>query len=51
MGGKETGSKKGSWKGGTIGHGIDMLPGELHEGAFRRYCLAHKMKFIGREAG
>lgn len=34
----ETGSEKGSWKGGTIGTGIDMLPGELHEAAFRRYC-------------
>lgn len=43
---KETGRRKGSWKGGTIGHGIDMLPGELHEAAFRRYCEAHEMKFI-----
>lgn len=34
----ETGPEKGSWKGGTIGTGIDMLPGELHEAAFRRYC-------------
>jgi hypothetical protein len=34
----ETGRKKGSWKGGTTGHSIDMLPGELHEAAFRRYC-------------
>lgn len=34
----ETGRDKGSWKGGTIGTGIDMLPGELHEAAFRRYC-------------
>ena len=25
-------------KGGTVGHSIDMLPGELHEAAFRRYC-------------
>ncbi|MES2348328.1 MAG: hypothetical protein V4641_12245 [Pseudomonadota bacterium] len=35
---KETGTEKGSWKGGTTGCGIDMLPGELHEQAFRRYC-------------
>lgn len=43
----ETGKRKGSWKGGTLGHGIDMLPGELHEGAFRRYCEAHEMTFAG----
>ena len=36
--GAEVGPEKGSWKGGTRGHGIDMLPGELHEAAFRRYC-------------
>ena len=35
---KEVGPEKGSWKGGTTGHSIDMLPGELHEEAFRRYC-------------
>lgn len=46
---KETGKRKGSWKGGTIGHGIDMLPGELHESAFRRYCAEHDMTFIGPE--
>lgn len=40
---KETGTRKGSWKGGTLGHGIDMLPGELHEAAFRRYCSEHQM--------
>lgn len=34
----EVGPEKGSWKGGTLGHGIDMLPGELHEAAFKRYC-------------
>jgi len=34
----EVGPEKGSWKGGTVGHSIDMLPGELHEAAFRRYC-------------
>lgn len=34
----EVGRDKGSWKGGLIGHGIDMLPGELHEQALRRYC-------------
>lgn len=43
----ETGKRKGSWKGGTIGHSIDMLPGELHEAAFRRYCGEHNMLFVG----
>jgi hypothetical protein len=44
---KETGERKGSWKGGTLGHGIDMRPGELHDLAFRRYCSEHRMRFIG----
>lgn len=52
----ETGPEKGSWKGGTIGTGIDMLPGEDHEAAFRRYCdedhrskyRKYRVKFIGR---
>ena len=43
----ETGSRKGSWKGGTIGHGIDLLPKELHQAAFERYCKAHDMTFLG----
>lgn len=43
----ETGRRKGSWKGGTIGHSIEMLPGELHEHAFRRYCAQNEMKFLG----
>lgn len=34
----EVGRDKGSWKGGMIGTGIDMHPGELHEAAFRRFC-------------
>lgn len=42
----ETGPEKGSWKGGTIGTGIDMLPDELHEAAFRRYCEGeHRSKY------
>ena len=44
---KETGRRKGSWKGGTTGHSISMLPGELHEAAFRRYCAQHEMTFAG----
>jgi hypothetical protein len=44
----ETGKRKGSWKGGTMGHSIDMTAGELHEAAFRRYCAEHDMTFIGK---
>lgn len=52
----ETGKRKGSWKGGTLGTGIDMLPSvgrhgegaELHESAFRRYCAEHAMTFVSR---
>lgn len=41
----EVGPEKGSWKGGTIGHGIDMLPGESPKAAFQRYCLkTHERK-------
>lgn len=54
---EEVGPEKGSWKGGMMGHGIEMLPGELHEAAFRRYCEQEhrskhqrfKIKFIGAE--
>jgi hypothetical protein len=35
---EEVGPEKGSWKGGTIGHSVDMLPGESPEMSFRRYC-------------
>jgi len=42
----EVGKRKGSWKGGTVGHGISMLPGELHEAAFRRYCEQQGLKFV-----
>jgi len=36
----EVGPEKGSWKGGTIGHGIEMLSGEYPINAFKRYCNA-----------
>jgi hypothetical protein len=42
----EVGKRKGSWKGGTIGHSIEMLPGELHEAAFRRYCAKEGLRFV-----
>jgi hypothetical protein len=42
----EVGPEKGSWKGGTVGHSIEMLPGELHEAAFKRYCeKEHRSKY------
>lgn len=43
----ETGKRKGSWKGGTLGHSIEMLPGELHIDAFIRYCEQHDMTYKG----
>lgn len=46
----ETGRRKGSWKGGTVGHAIEMRPAELHEAAFRRYCAEHEMSFLGVQA-
>lgn len=43
---KECGPEKGSWKGGLCGTSIAMLPGELHEAAFRRYCdQEHRAKY------
>lgn len=42
----EVGPEKGSWKGGTIGTSIGMLPGELHEEAFKRFCeTEHRSKY------
>lgn len=42
----EVGPEKGSWKGGTVGHSIEMLSGELHEAAFKRYCeKEHRSKY------
>jgi len=43
----EVGRGKGSWKGGTVGHSIDMLPGETVEAAFRRYCEQEELTFVG----
>lgn len=43
---KEVGPRKGSWKGGTIGHSTEVLPGELHEAAFRRYCATNQLTFV-----
>ncbi|PVX84336.1 hypothetical protein [Paraburkholderia unamae] len=43
---KEVGREKGSWKGGTVGHSIEMLDGELHAAAFARYCDKHHLTLI-----
>ncbi len=43
----EVGWRKGSWKGGTLGHGIEMLSGELHQAAFIRYCDQNELTFVG----
>jgi hypothetical protein len=45
----EVGKRKGSWKGGTVGHSITMQPGEDHEAAFRRYCYEQDLTFVRRE--
>ncbi len=42
----ETGKRKGSWKGGTLGHGITMTSGEDNKTAFVRYCSENNMTFI-----
>jgi hypothetical protein len=43
----EVGKRKGSWKGGTLGHSTGMQPGELHEAVFRRYCSQEGLTFVG----
>jgi hypothetical protein len=43
---QEVGPDKSSWKGGTIGSGIDMLPGESAIDAFKRWCaMPHRSKY------
>lgn len=52
----EVGPEKGSWKGGTIGHGIEMMKNETPRQAFERYCekehdarqgRKYRIRFIG----
>lgn len=51
----EVGREKGSYKGGTLGHGIEMLAGETPRQAFERYCAQEhssrngkfKLRFVG----
>lgn len=45
----EVGPEKGSWKGGTTGHGIDMLPNETPRQAFERYCAKEHDARHGRK--
>lgn len=44
---QEVGSKKGSWKGGTTGHGIDVEDGETVMDACIRYCKNQGHRFEG----
>lgn len=44
----EVGRRKGSWKGGTVGHSIKINDiDENHEEAFRRYCDQEGLTFVG----
>lgn len=43
----EVGPRKGSWKGGTVGTSITMLPGELHDDAFIRHCVKEGLTYMG----
>lgn len=45
----EVGTEKGSWKGGTIGHGIDMIHRETPLEAFKRYCTLEQRGREGRK--
>lgn len=44
---KEVGPRKGSWKGGMMGHSIQLLEGESPESAFKRACVKENVEFIG----
>lgn len=39
----EVGRRKGSWKGGTVGHSTEIAPGEAPITAFARYCAEHEL--------
>lgn len=51
----EVGTGKGTWKGGTIGHSIEMKNDETPQSAFERYCAkefkhrqgTYRLRFIG----
>lgn len=44
----EVGPEKGSWKGGTIGTGIEMMPGEPIQQAWLRFCQQEHRSKSGR---
>lgn len=54
---QETGTEKGSWKGGTIGLSTDASDGKTHYQAIKEFCErdhrskngSYRMKFISRE--
>lgn len=46
----EVGKRKGSWKGGTVGHSCEIASGEPPENAFRRYCEKQGLTFLSRVA-
>lgn len=41
---KEVGSRKGSWKGGTTGHAVEVLINENPIEAFKRYCISPELR-------
>ncbi len=43
----EVGKRKGSWKGGTVGHSCGIEAEETPEAAFRRYCEKQCLTFVG----
>lgn len=45
----ETGGRKGSWKGGTLGHSTELLLGETPTAAFQRYCQENRMTFVSEQ--
>lgn len=53
---EEVGPDKTSWKGGTLGHGIEMENGETQDEAFIRYCSqthmakykTYNLKYVGK---
>lgn len=44
---KEVGPEKGSWKGGTMGHSIEIDADELHYSGIQRYCNKYNLTYIG----
>lgn len=43
---EEVGPKKGSWKGGTLGHSTDIAVNEDPLDAFLRYCERENLRFV-----